>query len=132
MQTPEFIFEIESEKSPREAVVAVMRATHAAGWVVVGDYELSGLVAEKGGQLEVKSVDICQPELARPFVGSQPLTALCMPCSVLIYSDHSKTRLAVMRPSMVLPHLFEETATVARDVATRIDRELEQILNAAR
>jgi uncharacterized protein (DUF302 family) len=131
MEPSEFIYMVESDKSPRDALVAVIKATHAAGWVVVGDYELSGLVTSGDGEWDMKSVDICQPELARPFVAAQPLTALCMPCSILVYSDRTQTRLAVMRPSVVLPRLFTETAKAGAEISARIDEELLTILKAA-
>jgi uncharacterized protein (DUF302 family) len=132
MHSSELTYVVESDKSPREALVAVVKAAHAAGWVVAGDYELSGLVTAGDSGWDVKSVDICQPDLARPFVAAQPLTALCMPCSILIYFDRSVTRLAVMRPSVVMPQLFQDAAEAVGDVAARIDRELLQILEAAR
>jgi hypothetical protein len=43
-----------------------------------------------------------------------------MPCSILIYSDDTLTRLAVMRPSAVMPQLFQDTAKVVADVASQI------------
>jgi uncharacterized protein (DUF302 family) len=132
MHATEFTYVVESEKNPREALVAVIKAAHAAGWVVAGDYELSGLVTAGDSEWDLKSVDICQPDLARPFIAAQPLTALCMPCSILIYSDRTVTRLAVMRPGVVMPQLFQDAAEAVRDVATQIDHELLQILEAAK
>ena len=131
MNPCEFTYIVESKKSPREALVAVIKAAHAVGWVVAGDYELSALVTTSESGWDFKSVDICQPELARPFVSAQPLTALCMPCSFLLYSDGAVTRLAVMRPSAVMPQLFQDTAGAVADVASRVDRELLQILEVA-
>ena len=62
------------------------------GWVVLGDYDLSGLLAAHADQREVKSINICHPELARPFVAAEALTAPCMLCSVLIYTDGTGTK----------------------------------------
>ncbi len=132
LHSSEFTFQVETKHDPTKALVAVVKAAHAAGWVVVGDYELSGLVTESASGWDLKSVDICLPELARPFVSAQPLTALCMPCSILIFSDGSKTTLAAMRPGVLMPHLFAEAADAAGEIATRIDRELQQILEAAK
>ncbi len=80
----------------------------------------------------MKSIDICRPDLARPFVAAEPLTALCMPCSVLIYTYGMGTKLAAMRPSVVMPQLFREAAQAVGDLPARVDHELLLILEAAR
>jgi len=70
--------------------------------------------------------------VARPFVAAEKLTALCMPCSVLIYADDVGTKLAAMRPGAVTPQLFPDAVRAVGDLATLIDHELLQILEAAR
>lgn len=132
MQLENIAYVVESPRSAREAIVAVWKAAEAAGWVIVGDYDLSRLVAGPGSQLEVKSIDICQPDMARPFVDADTLTALCMPCNVLIYADGKGTKLAVMRPSVIMPLLFQDAVQALSDLSARIDHELLQILEAAK
>jgi uncharacterized protein (DUF302 family) len=132
MRPVDFTYVVESQRSVREALGAVWRAAEAAGWVIVGDYDLSRLLSAPGGQWEVKSIDICQPDLARPFVDAEKLTALCMPCNILIYADNTGTKLAVMRPSVVMPLLFQDTVRAFNDLFARIERELLPILEAAK
>lgn len=132
MHPTDFTYVIESKRGVREVLVSVWKAAMAAGWTVVGDYDLTGLLVASGSSKEVKSIDICRPELARPFVEAEMLTALCMPCSVLIYSDHGVTKLAVMRPSVVMPKLFESATQAVSHLAEQIDRELKDILEAAK
>lgn len=132
MHPDEFTFVVESIRGTREALVSIWKAAMAADWVVIGDYDLSGILGDEGSVREVKSIDICKPELARPFVQADMLTALCMPCNVLIYSENNVTKLAAIRPSVMLPHLFAETARTVGDLPQRIDRELKAILEAAR
>jgi len=132
MHPDEFTIVIETQKGAREALVDVWKAAMAAGWIVVGDYDLTGLLASEDDEgVEIKSLDICHPELARPFVKAELRTALCMPCNVLIYSDSNVTKLAVMRPGVVLPQLFEEASQTLGDLPERIDRELRKILTSA-
>jgi uncharacterized protein (DUF302 family) len=132
VQLGNFTYVVESRRSAREAIVAVWKAAEAAGWVIVGDYDLSRLVAAPGSQLEVKSIDICKPDMARPFVDAETLTALCMPCNVLVYADGTGTKLAVMRPSVIMPLLFQDAVKSLSDLSERIDHELLQILEAAK
>jgi uncharacterized protein (DUF302 family) len=132
MQLSDFLYEVESKRGVREAVVSVWKTAMAAGWTVVGDYDLTGLLIAGQSSQEIKSLDICRAELARPFVQAETLTALCMPCNVLIYSDNGVTKLAAMRPSRVMPKLFESASQAVGDLATRVDRELKDILEAAK
>jgi uncharacterized protein (DUF302 family) len=127
----EFAYVIESELGVREALVVIWKAAVAAGWTVVGDYDLTGLLSPEGDGIEIKSLDICRPELARPFVGEEVLTALCMPCNVLIYSEEGVTKLAAMRPGVMMPRLFSAASQALGDLPERVDRELREILKAA-
>ena len=132
MRPEDFTYVVESQQNAREALVSVWKAAEAAGWVIVGDYDLSRMVAALGSKLEVKSIDICQPDIARPFVEAEKLTALCMPCNILIYADVTGTKLAVMRPSVIMPLLFQDAVQALSDLFARIDHELLQILEAAK
>ncbi len=132
MHPDEFTIVVESQKGAREALVDVWKAAMAADWIVVGDYDLTGLlVGEDADGVEIKSLGICRPDLARPFVKIEMRTALCMPCNVLIYTEEGVTKLAAMRPGVVMPRLFEEASQDLGDLPERIDRELREILEAA-
>ncbi len=132
MRPADFTYVVESKRGAREALVSVWKAAMAAGWTVVGDYDLTGLLVGSGSSREIKSIDICRPELARPFVEAEMLTALCMPCSVLICSENGVTKLAAMRPSVVMPKLFEKAAQAVGGLSNQVDRELKEILEAAK
>lgn len=129
MRPDEFSMVVETEQDVRAALVAVWKATMAAEWVVVGDYDLSGILSDEQAERDVKGIDICKPELARPFAQAEMRTALCMPCNVLIYIEDGVTKLAALRPSVMMPMLFEDAAqSVDADLPQRIDDELERIL----
>ena len=63
-------------------------------------------------------------------MAAEALTALCMPCSVLVYADEGGTKLAAMRPGAVMPRLFGDAARAVGDLPARVDRELLLILEA--
>lgn len=135
MQLDEFTIKMESQKGVREALAAVWKAAARADWIILGDYDLAGLLAEPSDspaeKSEIKSIDICHPRLARPFVAAEKLTALCMPCNVLIYRDGGRTHLAALRPGAMMPELFAQAVRELGDLPERIDRELQAILEAA-
>ncbi len=127
MAIRDFAYVVQSRKSPREALADLWKAAVQANWVVLGDYDLSGIV-----QTEIKSLDICRPEYARDFAQVEPMTALCMPCNILIFQQGGSTMIAAMMPSVMLPHLFEHALAPLGEVPQQVDRELRAIIDAAK
>lgn len=132
-QPQEFVYVTETGKSFPEAVVAVRRAAEAHKWGVLGDYDFSEILASKGFPQpeEVKSLDICAPSHADALMGVERLTGLCMPCSVLIYTDKGTTKIAAMSPGTVMPRLFPQAAEKVKPQLDGITREIRTILDEA-
>ena len=133
MATQNFVYAVQTDKSFQEAVVSVRKAAEAAKWGILGDYDFSEILAAKGfPQTEqVKSLDICAPAHANAFMSAERLTGLCMPCSVLVFTEKGKTVIAAMRPGEVMPHIFPQVARQLGDLAQKIDAEIQSILDAA-
>ncbi|GBC75974.1 hypothetical protein HRbin07_00166 [bacterium HR07] len=128
-----FVYVVETGKSFQEAVIAVRKAAEAHKWGILGDYDFSEILAAKGfPQAEhVKSLDICAPAHANALMGAERLTGLCMPCSVLVFTEKGKTKIAAMRPGAVMPQLFPEVLAKVGDLPKKIDSEIQAILDAA-
>ena len=133
MTQNEFTYIVETSKSFQEAAVAVRKAAEAAKWGVLGDYDFSEILAAKGfpQKEQVKSLDICAPAHANSVMAAERLTGLCMPCSVLIFTDRGKTKIAAMRPGAVMPQLFRQAAQQLGELTKTIDVEIQAILGAA-
>lgn len=128
-----FTYIVETSKSFQDAVVAVRKAAEAHKWGILGDYDFSEILAAKGfPQSEhVKSLDICAPAHANALMGAERLTGLCMPCSILIFTDKGKTKIAAMRPGAVMPQIFPHVTERVGDLPQKIDAEIHAILDAA-
>ena len=128
-----FTYVVETNKSFQEAVIAVRKAAEAHKWGILGDYDFSEILAAKGfPQVEhVKSIDICAPAHANALMGAERLTGLCMPCSVLIFTDKGKTKIAAMRPGAVMPQIFPQIVQKVGDLPEKLDAEIQAILDAA-
>ncbi|MEM4284400.1 MAG: DUF302 domain-containing protein [Candidatus Caldarchaeum sp.] len=131
--THSFTYVVETSKPFHEAVVAVRKAAEAHKWGILGDYDFSEILAAKGfPQTEhVKSLDICAPAHANALMGAERLTGLCMPCSILIFTDKGKTKIAAMRPGAVMPQIFPHVTERVGDLPQKIDAEIQAILDAA-
>lgn len=128
-----FTYVVETSKSFQDAVIAVRKAAEAHKWGILGDYDFSEILAAKGfPQTEhVKSLDICAPAHANALMGAERLTGLCMPCSILIFTDKGKTKIAAMRPGAVMPQIFPHVTERVGDLPQKIDAEIQAILDAA-
>ncbi len=127
------VYVVETRKGFGEALVAVRRAAEAAKWGILGDYALSEVLTAKGfAQPEAfKSIDVCAPAHAAALVKADRRTALCMPCSILVYVEDGRTRIATMQPGSVLPGLFPAAAASVGALPQQIDAELRGIVDAA-
>lgn len=133
MNKGDFIYVVETDKPFQEAVVAVRKAAEAAKWSVLGDYDFSEILAAKGfpqGE-QVKSLDLCAPAHAHSVMAVERLMGLCMPCSVLIFTEGGKTRIASMRPGAIMPQLFPQAAQRLGELPKKIDAEIQAILDTA-
>jgi len=129
----DYTYVVETTKSFHEAVIAVRKAAEAHKWGILGDYDFSEILAVKGfPQTEhVKSIDICAPAHANALMGAERLVGLCMPCSILIFTEKGKTKIAAMRPGAVMPHIFPHVTEKVGDLLQRLDAEIQAILDAA-
>ena len=130
MPIAEFIHAVETKKNAREALSDLWKAAVKRNWVVLGDNDFSGIVGD--ASTEVKSIGICQAELARLFIRAEPRTTLCMPCNVVIHSQNGITKLMAVKPAVMLPELFEKSLSPLKAEADRVQRELIEILEAAK
>lgn len=128
-----FTYVVETGKSFPDAVIAVRKAAEAHKWGILGDYDFSEILAAKGfPQTEqVKSLDICAPAHANALMSAERLTGLCMPCSILIFTDKGKTKIAAMRPGAVTSQLFPHVLDRVGNLPQQIDAEIKAILDAA-
>ncbi len=129
----EFVYVVETEKSFRDAVIAVRKAAEARKWGVLGDYDFSEILASKGfpQSEQVKALDLCKPGHADALMRVERLTGLCMPCSVLVFTDRGRTKIAAMQPGAAMPKLFPQAAEQAKAQLEEITQEIQGILNEA-
>lgn len=125
----DFVLEMTTQKTTRQAIVALWKSAQAHGWIIVNDNDLSGLLGN--GSVDIKSIGICHPDLARPFLESDFRTGLCMPCNVLVYRDGDITRIVAMRPNIVMPKIFPTIAERVQVTAEAVDEALRKILETA-
>jgi uncharacterized protein (DUF302 family) len=129
----EFVYVVETQKPFQDAVISVRKVAEAHKWGVLGDYDFSEILAAKGfpqGE-QVKALDLCKPGHADALMSIERLTGLCMPCSVLVFTDQGKTVIAAMQPGAAMPKLFPQAAERAGEILKQITQEIQTILTEA-
>ncbi len=64
-------------------------------------------------------------------MAAERLTGLCMPYSVLIFTEKGKTKIAAMHPGAVMPQIFSQAAQRLGDLPKKINGEIRSILDIA-
>jgi len=129
----EFAIVERTDKSFTDAVVALRRSVEANKWGILGSHDFGEVLAGKGlpQKEQYKTLEICAPAHADAMLAMDPLVALCMPCSVLVYTDQGATFIAALRPGRIVPTLFGDREGMSQAAGT-IDAELQTIVDAAK
>lgn len=107
-----------------DACVRVRQAVDAAKWTILGGYDFAETLTSKGfPQTErIKSYDACNARHANEMLGRQKLVSIFMPCTIIVFTEDGKTKVATTRPSAVMPSLFDnandETLAYIRSIET--------------
>lgn len=127
------VYTATTSKTFEDACVAVRRAAEAHKFGILGSHEFSEILTAKGfpQPRRMKSIEICAPGHANALLSVEPLVGLCMPCSILVFTDDGQTRIATILPSSVMPHVFPEAAQKAAEVVEQVSRELRAIVDGA-
>jgi uncharacterized protein (DUF302 family) len=132
-QMSDYVYAVDTEKTFDQALVAVRRAAEARKWGVLGDYDFNEILASKGFPQDesVKALDICNPGFANAFMGAERLTALCMPCSVLVFTENGRTKIGTLQPSTMMPLIFPEAAPQAEAHLDQVTADVRAIVDEA-
>lgn len=117
-------YTVATEKSFAEVERAVQDAVAAKGFRVLYVHDVQATFAEKGIQREpYKIIEVCNVKYANQALTADPLIGLMMPCKINVYTENGKTKLALLKPSMIST-FFPQAAIDA------MGQEVESILRA--
>lgn len=117
-------YTVSTEKPFGEVEHAVQDAVAAKGFRVLHVHDVQATFAEKGVSREpYKIIEVCNVKYANQALTADPLIGLMMPCKINVYTENGKTKLALLKPSM-LSTFFPRAAIDA------MAQEVESILRA--
>ena len=126
VNSQEFAYTTESNKSVDDTTVALLKATEQkGGWTIFQVYDIQERLAAKGfTHTPLKIIEICSAKYASQFLKDDLLTSLCMPCKINAYQDGERVLIALMKPSIVT-QFFPNTNS---EKALQAEKELIEII----
>ena len=123
----DFFYEVKTDKSFDEAVVAVLKAVEQKGWTVFQVYDLRERLAAKGFQHKsLKIIEICSGKYASALLNKDRLVSLCMPCKINVIEE-DVVKIVAMRPT-AMTQIFHE---IGEDDVSEVEKEIREIVDNA-
>lgn len=121
METDDFVYIVETQKSFDEAVISVLKSVDKKGWALFQVYDIKERLAAKGfDQKPLKIIEICSAKHANKFLNKNRLVSLCMPCKINVLEDNGKIKIAGMKPTIMAEMFSEITVEEALEVESDI------------
>lgn len=129
MNTDDFAYVVETEKSFDDAVVSVLRAAEQKGWALFQIYDIKERLAAKGfEQKPLKIIEVCSGKYANQFLNKNRLASICIPCKINVFEENKKVKIVGMKPTIIsrfFPEINEKEAEEA-------EKSVKEIIDTAR
>ncbi len=98
----EILYTVTTKKNFEAAVGAVEQKSAEHGFRVLHVHDVAATLAEKGFAREpMKIVEVCNAKYAHDVLEKDPVTALMLPCPIVVYQQNGKTNISTMLPSVM-------------------------------
>ncbi len=124
------LYKLTSNKSVSETAIALQAAVEANHFGVMQVHNLKETMNKKGVEFanECLIFEVCQPQQAKKVLDENMSVSTALPCRISVYQEDGKTRLATLKPSMLLA-MFN-TPQLA-EVAQEVEDTIVKIMNEA-
>ena len=118
---------IESQKAIDDVCRALERAVVENRFGVLHVHDLGKTLAAKGFPLgfEARVFDVCNPQRAHEVLSADPVLSVALPCSISVFTEGGRTKLAFIRPTAMLGLFGAELLHVAQEVEATVRRIVE-------
>ena len=121
---------VETSKPMDEACAALEKSVAEHRFGILHIHNVRQMLANKGVQFDrdVRIYDVCNPQRAKQVLEQNPLMSAALPCAISVFSEGEKTKIAFIRPTVMLG-LFG--APDLDPVAEEVERTVREIVEAA-
>jgi len=123
-------YTVESDKTFDAISTALEKISPEHGFNVLAVHNVKETLAGKGFEIApLKIYEVCNAGFAYKALGNDINVAMFMPCKIIIRPEGDKTRLTLVRPSMIAEMLPEAGLN---DLTTDVEKQLIGILDAVK
>jgi uncharacterized protein (DUF302 family) len=118
---------VESERDFNEVAALLDKTVPEHGFKVLAIHNVQETLAAKGFRIEpLKIYEVCNAGFAYKALHNDINVALFMPCKIVIRPEKGKTKITLVRPSMIAEMLPASDLT---DLANEVERQLIEIID---
>lgn len=112
----------ESEKSVSKLLEDLEKNISENSFGVQHVHNIYEKLNSKGVELkdECLAIDVCNPKIAKTILDLDMSHSSFLPCKISIYTQDSKTKIALLKPTFLLSTVDENLAPVAKEVEEKL------------
>ncbi|HBV88187.1 DUF302 domain-containing protein [Desulfosporosinus sp.] len=123
----EAIYQVTTQKSFDDAVLAVQTNTQVNGFRVLHTHDVQATLAEKDFQREpLKIIEVCNAKYAHTALMIDITVSLLMPCRINVYREAEKTVISTVKPKALVTMFNNEDL---KDFANDVEEVLLKIID---
>ncbi len=120
-------YTVKSNKSFDDISAAIEKTSPARGFRVLAVHDVKQTLAGKGFEIEpLKIFEVCNAGFANMALGNDVNVAMFMPCKIVVRPEGDKTKLTLVRPSMIAEMLPDSGL---EEMATEVEEQLIGIID---
>jgi len=105
-----FSFTVKTEKSVNEAILNLTEELKNIGFGVLETLDFKKILSDKGLQFHdnYKLMEVCNPQLAKQVLESNPDLGLLLPCTIAVYQKDNENYISLAKPTSLLAMASEQ------------------------
>jgi uncharacterized protein (DUF302 family) len=123
-------YSVSSDKSFDELSDLLEKTSPEMGFRVLAVHDVQETLAGKGFEIEpLKIFEVCNAGFAYQALGNDINVAMFMPCKIVLRPENEKTRMTLVRPSMIAEMLPDAGLG---ELADQVEKQLIEIMDAVK
>ena len=118
-----FDFTVDTDKNPEEAIQSLEVSLKEEKFGVLWKFDIKEKLQEKGLDFnkEFKVLEVCNPHEAQRILNENQMAGYFLPCKIVVYEDHGKTKIGMPKPSALISLLNDpQLQGFAKDIEERL------------
>ena len=105
-----FTFTVKTQKNIDDVIVQITKGLKEIGFGVLETLDFKKILSEKGLEFSdnYKLMEVCNPNLAKQVLESNPDLGLLLPCTIAVYQKDNENYISLARPTSLLAMASEQ------------------------